>query len=265
MLAVRSRSPRTLLLLGGLAIVALVASGCAAAPAGASTAATGATLDAPGLKVELGGTGSNATVLQLFLLMTVLSLVPAILVMVTSFVRIAIVLSFVRNAVGVPQLPPNQILLGLSLFLTFFVMAPTWQQVNDSALQPYLASQIGSQEAFDKGVEPMRQFMFKQVRERDLSLFMQLGGIAQPQNQTDVPTYALVPAFMISELKTAFQMGFLVLVPFLVIDLVVSSVLMSMGMMMMPPASIALPFKVLLFVLADGWYLIVRSLVTSFA
>ena len=257
----RFRSPRTLLLVFGLST--LLVSGCAAA--GATGGAT--TLDTPGLRLELGGpaTGNNSTVLQMFLLLTVLSLVPAILVMVTSFVRIAIVLSFVRNGIGIPQLPPNQILLGLSLFLTFFVMAPTWQRVNEVALQPYLSNQLEPQAAFDRGVEPLREFMFKQVRERDLALFVQLGGIARPQSQADVPTYALVPAFMISELKTAFQMGFLVLVPFLVIDLVVSSVLMSMGMMMMPPASIALPFKILLFVLADGWYLIVRSLVSSFA
>jgi flagellar biosynthetic protein FliP len=185
--------------------------------------------------------------------------------MVTSFVRITIVLSFVRNAVGVPQLPPNQVLLGLALFLTFFVMAPTWQRINTEALQPYLNSQLPADQAFDKGSEPLREFMFKQVRERDLALFIQIGNLPRPNTQADVPTYALVPAFMISELKTAFQMGFMVLVPFLVIDLVVSSVLMSMGMMMLPPATISLPFKLLLFVLADGWHLIVRSLVESFA
>jgi flagellar biosynthetic protein FliP len=224
-------------------------------------------LSAPGLRVEVGGPGadgSNAAALQFFLLLTILSLVPAILMMVTSFVRITIVLSFVRNAVGVPQLPPNQVLLGLALFLTFFVMAPTWQRINTDALQPYLANQLPAEQAFDKASEPLREFMFKQVRERDLALFIQIGNLPRPNTQADVPTYALVPAFMISELKTAFQMGFMVLVPFLVIDLVVSSVLMSMGMMMLPPATISLPFKLLLFVLADGWHLIVRSLVESF-
>ena len=222
-------------------------------------------LNVPGVKVELGGPGSdNATALQLFLLLTVLSLVPAILMMVTSFVRISIVLSFVRNAIGAQQLPPNQVLVGLALFLTLFVMAPTWQKVNADALQPYLANQMPADAAFDKGVGPLRDFMFKQVRERDLALFIQIGGLQRPTTQADVPTYALVPAFMISELKTAFQMGFMVLVPFLVIDIVVSSVLMSMGMMMLPPSTISLPFKLLLFVLADGWHLIVRSLVTSF-
>jgi flagellar biosynthetic protein FliP len=222
-------------------------------------------LSAPGLRVEVGGPGGdNSAALQFFLLLTVLSLVPAILMMVTSFVRITIVLSFVRNAVGVPQLPPNQVLLGLALFLTFFVMAPTWQRIHAEALQPYLSQQLPADQAFDRGAEPLREFMFKQVRERDLALFVQIGNLPRPNTQADVPTYALVPAFMISELKTAFQMGFMVLVPFLVIDLVVSSVLMSMGMMMLPPATISLPFKLLLFVLADGWHLIVRSLVESF-
>ncbi len=255
----RHVSRRTILFFATLAALSLA--GCSTTTANGR----GTTLDTPGLKVELGGGGDNAAVLQIFLLLTILSLVPAILVMVTSFVRIAIVLSFVRNAIGVPQLPPNQVLLGLALFLTMFVMAPTWQQVNANALQPYLANTLPADQAFDKGMGPLRTFMFKQVRERDLALFVQLGGLARPSTQEDVPTYALIPAYMISELKTAFQMGFLILVPFLVIDLVVSSVLMSMGMMMLPPASISLPFKVLLFVLADGWYLIVRSLVTSFS
>ncbi len=246
-----------------VATTGLLVAGCAAS----APSDRGATLDAPGLRVELGGagTGDNAAVLQVFVLLTVLSLVPAILVMVTSFVRIAIVLSFVRNAIGIPQLPPNQILLGLALFLTFFIMAPTWQKVNAEALQPYLGNRLDAGAAFDRGIVPLREFMFKQVRERDLALFVQLGGLDRPSTPDDVPTYALVPAFMISELKTAFQMGFLLLVPFLVIDLVVASVLMSMGMLVLPPATISLPFKVLLFVLADGWYLIVRSLITSFA
>jgi flagellar biosynthetic protein FliP len=184
--------------------------------------------------------------------------------MVTSFVRISIVLAFVRNGLGIQQLPPNQILLGLSLFLTLFVMAPTWQRLNSEALQPYLNHQLEADAAFDRGSQPLRDFMFRQVRESDLGLFVQLGGLPRPNTTADVPSYVLVPAFMISELKTAFQMGFLILIPFLVIDLVVSSVLMSMGMMMLPPATVSLPFKLLLFVLADGWHLIVRSLVASF-
>jgi flagellar biosynthesis protein FliP len=222
-------------------------------------------ITAPGVQVQLGGGGGdNQTALQFFLLLTVLSLVPAVLMMVTSFVRIAIVLSFVRNAIGTQSMPPNQVLVGLALFLTLFVMAPTWQKINAEALQPYMSNQMPADQAFDKGSQPLRDFMFKQVRERDLAMFIQVGGLPQPQIQADVPTYALVPAFMISELKTAFQMGFMIMVPFLVIDIVVSSVLMSMGMMMLPPASISLPFKLLLFVMADGWHLIVHSLVTSF-
>ena len=222
-------------------------------------------ITAPGLQVSLGGAGGdNQTALQFFLLLTVLSLVPGILMMVTSFVRITIVLSFVRNAIGAQQMPPNQVLVGLALFLTLFVMAPTMQRINTEALQPYLNNQLPAEQAFQKGSEPLREFMFKQVREKDLAMFVQVGGLPQPQTQADVPTYVLVPAFMISELKTAFQMGFLVMVPFLVIDIVVSSVLMSMGMMMLPPATISLPFKLLLFVMADGWHLIVHSLVTSF-
>ena len=254
-----SRAKRLLIL--GLASASLALAGCSG-----SRAAGGASINAPGVRVELGGAGAdNGTALQFFLLLTVLSIVPAILMMVTSFIRIAIVLSFMRTAIGMQTAPPNQVLLGLALFLTFFVMAPTWQRINAEALQPYMANQLGAEQAFDIGSAPLREFMFRQVRERDLALFIQVGGLPQPQTQADVPTYALVPAFMISELKTAFQMGFLVLVPFLVIDIVVSSVLMSMGMMMLPPATISLPFKLLLFVMADGWHLIVRSLVTSFA
>ena len=219
-------------------------------------------ITAPGVQVQLGGAGSdNQTALQFFLLLTVLSLVPSILMMVTSFVRITIVLSFVRNAIGAQQMPPNQVLVGLALFLSLFVMAPTWQRINTDALQPYLTNQLPADKAFEVGTQPLREFMFK----RDLALFIQIGNLPQPSTQADVPTYALVPAFMISELKTAFQMGFLIMVPFLVIDIVVSSVLMSMGMMMLPPATISLPFKLLLFVMADGWHLIVHSLITSFS
>jgi flagellar biosynthesis protein FliP len=221
-------------------------------------------ISAPGMQLQLGG-GDNQTALQFFLLLTVLSIVPAILMMVTSFVRITIVLSFVRNAIGTQTMPPNQVLAGLALFLSLFVMAPTWQRINTEALQPYFSNELPADRAFDRGSQPLREFMFKQVRDKDLSMFIQLGGLPQPRTQADVPTYALVPAFMISELKTAFQMGFMIMVPFLVIDLVVSSVLMSMGMMMLPPTTISLPFKLLLFVMADGWHLIVHSLITSFA
>jgi len=202
--------------------------------------------------------------IQILLLVTVLSLAPAILVMVTSFTRTIIVLSLVRNAIGVPQLPPNQVLIGLSLFLAAFVMAPTVKDINDQAVQPYMTGTITQQEALTRAEMPIRTFMFSQVRESDVALFMKLAGQAKPQNAEEVPTYVLVPAFIVSELKTAFQMGFIVFVPFLIIDLVISSALLSMGMMMLPPVIVSLPFKILLFVLVDGWALIIGSLVGSF-
>ena len=254
----RWRRPRALLLVLGLAGAALVLGGCGTGPGNGAL---------PSVRVQVGGPeggDSMAVGVQLLLLLTVLSLVPAILMMVTSFIRISIVLSFARSAIGMPQLPPNQILLGLSLFLTVFVMAPIWSQINDEALQPFLTSEISMNDAIARGSTPLREFMLKQTRERDLALFMSLGKLDQPNTVDDVPMYVVIPSFMISELKTAFQMGFLILLPFVVIDMVVSSALMSMGMMMLPPTTISLPFKVLLFVMADGWYLISRSLVTSF-
>jgi len=184
--------------------------------------------------------------------------------MVTSFTRIIVVLSLLRNAIGIPQLPPNQVLIGLALFLTFFVMAPVLKTVNAEALQPFLNGQIQQNEAMNRGEKPLRQFMLKQTREKDLALFVSLAGQDRPRNPDDVPTYVLIPAFIISELKTAFQMGFIIFVPFLIIDIVISSALLSMGMMMLPPVVISLPFKILLFVLVDGWGLIVGSLVKSF-
>jgi flagellar biosynthetic protein FliP len=205
-----------------------------------------------------------STAIQLLLLVTVLSLAPAILVMVTSFTRVIVVLSLVRNAIGIPNLPPNQVLIGLALFLTAFVMAPAIKQINDNAVQPYMNGTLSQQEAYSRGEAPLREFMFKQTREQDLGLFLKLSGQPKPETRDEVPTYVLVPAFTISELKTAFQMGFVMFVPFLIIDLVVSSALLSMGMMMLPPVVVSLPFKILLFVLADGWYLIVGSLVGSF-
>ena len=252
------RRPRALLLVLGLAGVGLLLGGCGTGTGNGAL---------PSVRVQVGGPeggDSMAVGVQLLLLLTVLSLVPAILMMVTSFIRISIVLSFARSAIGMPQLPPNQILLGLSLFLTVFVMAPIWSQINDEALQPFLANEISMNDAITRGSTPLREFMLKQTRERDLALFMSLGKLDQPNTVDDVPMYVVIPSFMISELKTAFQMGFLILLPFVVIDMVVSSALMSMGMMMLPPTTISLPFKVLLFVMADGWYLISRSLVTSF-
>jgi flagellar biosynthetic protein FliP len=206
----------------------------------------------------------STVTLQIFLLMTVLSLVPAILIMVTSFSRIVIVLSLVRRALGTNTLPSNQIVIGLALFLTIFIMAPVWQKINADALQPYLDKKISNQQAFESAVSPLREFMFKQTREKDLALFVDIAKLKRPENVNDIPTTVLIPSFIISEIKTAFEIGLLLYVPFLIIDMVVAAVLLSMGMMMLPPIMVSLPFKLLLFVVADGWYLLVGSLVKSF-
>jgi flagellar biosynthetic protein FliP len=210
-------------------------------------------------------TGKVSVVMQIFLLLTVLSLAPSILIMVTSFTRIAIVLSLMRQAIGSNQLPPNQVIIGLALFLSFFIMTPVWQSVHQDALKPYLENKISSQEAFNKAVQPIRKFMARQTREKDLALLVDVAKLERPKNIEDVPTHVLIPAFIISELKSAFQIGFMLYVPFLIIDMVVASVLLSMGMMMLPPVMVSLPFKLMIFVLTDGWYLIVGSLVKSFA
>jgi flagellar biosynthetic protein FliP len=209
--------------------------------------------------------GEISVVLQIFLLLTVLSLAPSILIMLTSFTRIAIVLSLLRQAIGSQQLPPNQIIIGLALFLTFYIMTPVWKSVNTDALQPYLQKNISQEEALQKAIKPIRHFMVRQTREKDLALLVDIAKQARPKTLDDVPTTVLIPSFIISELKTAFQIGFMLYVPFLVIDMVVASVLLSMGMMMLPPVMVSLPFKLMIFVLADGWYLIVGSLVKSFA
>jgi flagellar biosynthetic protein FliP len=202
--------------------------------------------------------------LQIIFVLTVLSLAPSIIMLLTGFARIVIVLGFTRSALGTQQIPPNSILLGLALFLTAFTMAPVWQEVNTQALQPYLAHQISYETALERATLPVRAFMFKQTREADLELFVSMARMPRPNTRADIPTYVLVPAFIISELKTAFTMGFLIFIPFVVIDLVVATVLMSMGMMMMPPVLISLPCKIMLFVLINGWSLIAHSLVTSF-
>lgn len=209
--------------------------------------------------------GQMSVVLKIFALLTVLSIAPAILIMLTSFTRIAIVLSVLRRAMGTQTMPPNQVIIGLSLFLTFFIMHPVWEQVNQQAVQPFRNKEISQQQALEKAMLPLRAFMFKHTREKDLGLLMETAKKPRPKNVEDVPTTVLIPAFILSELKTAFQIAFMLYVPFLVIDMVVSSVLLSMGMMMLPPIMISLPFKLMLFVLADGWYLIVGSLVKSFA
>ena len=235
-----------------------------AAMAGNVWGQTPAPLLSIGLDQE-GDQGQVAVVMQLFLLMTVLSLAPSILIMLTSFTRIAIVFSLLRQAMGTNQLPPNQVVIGLSLFLTFYVMAPVWQQVNQDALQPLIAKEIDQKQALDKALGPIRNFMISQTREKDLALLVNVAKMQRPANVGEVPTTVLIPSFIISELKTAFQIGFMLYVPFLIIDLVVASVLLSMGMMMLPPIMVSLPFKLMIFVLADGWHLIVGSLVKSFA
>jgi len=204
------------------------------------------------------------SVLRIVLMMTVLTLAPAVLIMMTSFTRIVVVLSFVRQALGTQQMPPNQLIVGLALFLSFFVMAPTWKAISSNAVEPYLNEKIDQTMAYERAEAPLREFMFNQTREKDLELFLNLSKEVKPKNRKGVPTYVLVPAFVISELKTAFQIGFMLYLPFLVLDMVVASVLMAMGMMMLPPVAISLPFKLLLFVLVDGWELIVGSLVRSF-
>jgi len=206
-----------------------------------------------------------SVLLQILLLMTVLSLAPAILIMMTSFTRLAVVFSLVRHALGTQQMPPNQILIGLALLLTFFLMTPVYERINSEALQPYLAEQISEEDAIERALTPIRQFMLKQTRKKDISLFLNISGAEKPEEYEDIPTTVLVSAFVTSELKTAFSIGFLIYIPFLVIDMVVASVLLSMGMMMLPPFMVSLPFKMMLFVLIDGWYLLVGSMVKSFS
>ncbi len=203
--------------------------------------------------------------LQLLLLISILSLAPAFVILMTSFTRIVIVLGFVRNALATQQIPPNQVVIGLALFLTFFVMSPVLAEMNEQALGPYRAEEISFEEALDMASHPLREFMLNNTREKDLALFLDVANLEVPEERAQTPFGALVPAFVISELKTAFQMGFIIFVPFLIIDMVVASILMSMGMFMLPPVIVSLPFKILLFVLVDGWYLVVQSLVQSYA
>jgi flagellar biosynthetic protein FliP len=202
--------------------------------------------------------------IRVIIILTVLTLAPAILIMMTSFTRIVIVLSFVRQAIGTQQLPPNQLLVGLALFLTLFVMAPFLTKINENAVQPYLKGAISQEKALDEGLVPLRKFMFSQTRDSDLSLFIKMSKSKSPKTRADVSTIVLIPAFIVSELKTAFQIGFIIYLPFLVIDMVAASVLMAMGMMMLPPVIISLPFKIMLFVLVDGWSLLIGGLVESF-
>ncbi|NCC51712.1 MAG: flagellar biosynthetic protein FliP [Spartobacteria bacterium] len=219
------------------------------------------------LKIDPADTPEEVTnSLQLLILMTVLTLVPSVFIMTTSFMRIMIVFGFLRRALGTQTAPANQVLAGMSLFLTIFIMAPVWTQIHEEAFTPYLAKEITQQEALKIGSEPLRVFMARQTGEEELALFVEMRKVPEkPEAPGDIPLDVLIPAFMLSELKTAFQMGFLIYLPFLVIDLVISSALMSMGMMMLPPMMISLPIKILFFVLADGWTMMIRGLVSSFS
>ena len=251
--AVRNRR----ILSGSLILVVLLA----------AFAAYAEPLPLPSLNIGVGTATKPADVavtIQIFLLLTVMSLAPGLLIMTTSFTRIVVVLSFLRTAMGTQQAPSNQIILALAMFLTFFIMTPVWQQINREAYQPWKAQQISQDTAIDRAVKPVRKFMLSQTREKDLALFVSLSKLPRPKNADDIPTLTIIPAFMISELRTAFQIGFLIYIPFIVVDMVVASVLMSMGMMMLPPVMISLPFKILLFVLVDGWGLVIESLVKSF-
>jgi flagellar biosynthetic protein FliP len=218
-----------------------------------------------GLDIEAAENPQDVALsMQILFLLTILSLAPSLLIMLTSFTRIIIVLSFTRNAIGTQSMPPNQVLVGLALFLTFFIMSPVITEINETAFTPYTNGEITQEIALEKAVQPVRTFMFKYTREKDLALFLKLGQVNQPLAKNDIPTSTLIPAFIISELKTAFEIGFFLYIPFLMIDMVVASTLMSMGMMMLPPIMISMPFKILLFVMVDGWNLIIRSLIMGF-
>ena len=221
----------------------------------------------PSVNVEVGTANSTeevASTLQVMALLTILSIAPAILIMTTSFVRIVVVIGFLRNAMSTQNVPPNQVVIGLAMFMTFYIMSPYWSQANEEGIQPFLDGQISQEEALQKTVAPIREFMFRQTREADLALFVNLSESERPETQDDVSTFVLIPAFMISELKTGFQIGFMIYVPFIVIDMIVATTLMSMGMMMLPPVMISLPFKILLFVMIDGWHLLINSIIVSF-
>lgn len=233
--------------------------GAVAHPVAAQTPPVGQQM----IPVDLAKAGSGSLPLQIVVLLTLLSFIPAILISMTCFTRLIVVFHFLRQALGTQETPNNQVLIGLALFLTLFVMSPSLSRVNSEALQPMMAGQISQSEAITKALVPMRAYMLRQTRERDLALFIRLSGSARPRNADEVPTTALIPAYMISELKTAFQIGFVLFIPFLVIDMAVSSVLLSMGMMQLPPVIVSMPLKLLLFVMVDGWYLIVGSLVKS--
>ncbi len=255
------------LISSGLAFVLLWVLPALAVAQSTPNAPAAPTVPVPNINIGLGQTNNPQQVvgaLQVLLLLTVLTLAPTLLVMTTSFTRIIVVLSFVRTAMGTQQTPPNQVLVGLALLLTFFVMNPVIHQINDNAVQPYLQKKITQQIALDRAAQPLRTFMFKQTREKDIQLFYSISKEPRPTAQKDVPTYLLVPAFVLSELKTAFEIGFAIYIPFIIIDMVTAAILLSMGMMMIPPIIVSLPFKVLIFILVDGWDLVVSALFQSF-
>jgi len=245
--------------------VAQEAAGAAIEPEASIESEDSAASTGPGISLEVGdGERKFSLPIKIIFFLTLLSLAPAFMIMVTSFTRIVVVLSFLKHALGTHQMPPNQLLVGLALFLTYFTMMPVWTDINDRAIQPLMKEEINEEEALSRSVEPIREFMYKHVGEKDLALFVDMAGVPRPENREDVPTYVLIPAFITSELKTAFQIGFFLFLPFLVIDMAVASVLMSMGMMMVPPIMVSLPLKILLFVLVDGWRLVVQSTVLGF-
>ena len=222
------------------------------------------TIPLPNIGVNVGTSDKPedlAVTLQLLLLLTILSLAPSIFIMTTSYLRIIIVFNFLKSALGTQQMPPNQLLAGVALFVTFFVMAPTWNEFNENALQPYLDKKITTEEAYEKGVEPLRKFMLKNTRPEELKFFLQLAEMPQPKTQAELPIHVLIPAFVLNELRAGFIIGFFLFIPFVMVDMIVSSILMSMGMMMLPPMMISMPFKILLFVLVDGWSLVIGSVV----
>jgi flagellar biosynthetic protein FliP len=232
------------------------------------SAQQGTPIPLPKIGIDIG-TAENpkdvSVTLQVLLLMTILSLAPSIMIMTTAYLRIIIVFHFLKSALGTQQMPPSQLLAGTALFITFFVMAPTWNKVNDEAIKPLLDGKMEVEEAYNKGIEPIRDFMFKNVRDEDLELFIGLASLNRPNNKNDLPTYIVIPAFVISEMRIGFIIGFFLFIPFLMVDMIIASILMSMGMMMLPPMLVSLPFKILLFILVDGWNLIIGSVVRSFS
>lgn len=268
---------RILVSLGRMTIIAIALSSLPVFAAGSAGTSNGApqlqgsqtrqSVGIPSITMGLTEAGKPvevANALKIMIMLTVLSLAPAILILMTSFTRIVVVLSFLRQAIGTQQMPPNQLIVGLSLFLTFFVMAPTFKTIQEHSIEPYMDNKISQGDALSQAEGPIRGFMFKQTREKDIEVMQGLAKLAKPRNREDVPTYVLIPSFILSELKTSFQMGFMLYLPFLILDMVISSILMAMGMMMLPPVVISLPFKLLLFVLVDGWQLVVGSLIKSF-